>query len=154
MAMVLIMVMPGDPIDCIVEEIPNSVMDTYCWIHSTFRQLQLRNKSDLISMFSVPEAPGADKTEFAPFGLSPESQMEDGQDLRWHLVVGSIVSVLNWERFATFFSLFASGSTSITSGSVLHSSSKPFSSIFQGLTQNHQEIKHCWLFLLISTYVW
>ena len=27
----------GDPIDCIVEEIPNSVMDTYCWIHSTFR---------------------------------------------------------------------------------------------------------------------
>ncbi len=26
----------GDPIDCIVEEIPNNVMDTYCWIHSTF----------------------------------------------------------------------------------------------------------------------
>lgn len=26
----------GDPIDCIVEEIPNGVMDTYCWIHSTF----------------------------------------------------------------------------------------------------------------------
>ena len=27
----------GDPIDCIVEEIPQGVMDTYCWIHSTFR---------------------------------------------------------------------------------------------------------------------
>jgi len=26
----------GDPIDCIVEEIPRDVMDTYCWIHSTF----------------------------------------------------------------------------------------------------------------------
>jgi len=26
----------GDPIDCIVEEIPSGVMDTYCWIHSTF----------------------------------------------------------------------------------------------------------------------
>jgi len=26
----------GDPIDCIVEEIPQGVMDTYCWIHSTF----------------------------------------------------------------------------------------------------------------------
>eukprot|EP00096_Caligus_rogercresseyi_P016570 TRINITY_DN927_c0_g1_i1.p1 TRINITY_DN927_c0_g1~~TRINITY_DN927_c0_g1_i1.p1 ORF type:complete len:362 (+),score=85.23 TRINITY_DN927_c0_g1_i1:246-1331(+) len=26
----------GDPIDCIVEEIPPNVMDTYCWIHSTF----------------------------------------------------------------------------------------------------------------------
>jgi hypothetical protein len=26
----------GDPIDCIVEDIPSGVMDTYCWIHSTF----------------------------------------------------------------------------------------------------------------------
>lgn len=27
----------GDPIDCIhVEENPQGVMDTYCWIHSTF----------------------------------------------------------------------------------------------------------------------
>ncbi|CAG0893462.1 unnamed protein product [Cyprideis torosa] len=26
----------GDPIDCIVEGIPPNVMDTYCWIHSTF----------------------------------------------------------------------------------------------------------------------
>ncbi|KAK2706647.1 innexin inx2-like [Artemia franciscana] len=26
----------GDPIDCIVEGVPSNVMDTYCWIHSTF----------------------------------------------------------------------------------------------------------------------
>ena len=27
----------GDPIDCIVDpDIPQNVMDTYCWIHSTF----------------------------------------------------------------------------------------------------------------------
>eukprot|EP00095_Tigriopus_kingsejongensis_P005711 maker-scaffold459_size165548-snap-gene-0.22 protein:Tk05711 transcript:maker-scaffold459_size165548-snap-gene-0.22-mRNA-1 annotation:"hypothetical protein SINV_06455" len=26
----------GDPIDCIVEEVPQDVMDTYCWIYSTF----------------------------------------------------------------------------------------------------------------------
>lgn len=26
----------GDPIDCIVDEIPLPVMDTYCWIYSTF----------------------------------------------------------------------------------------------------------------------
>ncbi|CAD7087336.1 unnamed protein product [Hermetia illucens] len=26
----------GDPIDCIVDEIPLGVMDTYCWIYSTF----------------------------------------------------------------------------------------------------------------------
>ena len=28
---------PGDPIDCIVgDAVPSDVMDTYCWIHSTF----------------------------------------------------------------------------------------------------------------------
>jgi len=26
----------GDPIDCIVDKIPSGLMDTYCWIHSTF----------------------------------------------------------------------------------------------------------------------
>jgi len=26
----------GDPIDCIVDRIPQEMMDTYCWIHSTF----------------------------------------------------------------------------------------------------------------------
>lgn len=26
----------GDPIDCIVDGVPSNVMDTYCWIHSTF----------------------------------------------------------------------------------------------------------------------
>ncbi|BES93293.1 unnamed protein product [Nesidiocoris tenuis] len=26
----------GDPIDCIVDEIPMSIMDTYCWIYSTY----------------------------------------------------------------------------------------------------------------------
>ena len=26
----------GDPIDCIVDGIPGGMMDTYCWIHSTF----------------------------------------------------------------------------------------------------------------------
>uniref|UniRef100_A0A1B6CKW9 Innexin n=1 Tax=Clastoptera arizonana TaxID=38151 RepID=A0A1B6CKW9_9HEMI len=26
----------GDPIDCIVDEIPMHIMDTYCWIYSTF----------------------------------------------------------------------------------------------------------------------
>ena len=26
----------GDPIDCMVDGIPSDLMDTYCWIHSTF----------------------------------------------------------------------------------------------------------------------
>ena len=33
----------------------------------------------------MPAAPGADKTEFAPFGMLPESQMEEGKDLRSHI---------------------------------------------------------------------
>ncbi|QQP57149.1 Innexin, partial [Caligus rogercresseyi] len=33
---ILLIILHGDPIDCIVEEIPPNVMDTYCWIHSTF----------------------------------------------------------------------------------------------------------------------
>ena len=34
----------GDPIDCIVADIPANVMDTYCWIHSTHR-LRYNTKS-------------------------------------------------------------------------------------------------------------
>lgn len=26
----------GDPIDCVVDGVAGEVMDTYCWIHSTF----------------------------------------------------------------------------------------------------------------------
>ena len=26
----------GDPIDCIADGVPGGLMDTYCWIHSTF----------------------------------------------------------------------------------------------------------------------
>ena len=44
------------------------------------------NLKDPFSMLSVPAAPGADKTDFAPFGMLPESQMEEGQDLRSYLV--------------------------------------------------------------------
>ena len=26
----------GDPIDCMVDGVPGDIMDTYCWIHSTY----------------------------------------------------------------------------------------------------------------------
>ena len=26
----------GDPIDCMVDGVPDKLMDTYCWIHSTY----------------------------------------------------------------------------------------------------------------------
>lgn len=42
----------GDPIDCIVDEIPLAVMDTYCWIYSTFtipNRLTGRIGQDIVS---------------------------------------------------------------------------------------------------------
>ncbi|CAB4054761.1 inx [Lepeophtheirus salmonis] len=52
----------GDPIDCIVEEIPPNVMDTYCWIHSTF---------------SVPEHDkGVNGKDIPHRGIGPESSKE------------------------------------------------------------------------------
>ena len=38
----------GDPIDCMVEEIPQNVMDTYCWIHSTYSVSDKVRKKRLI----------------------------------------------------------------------------------------------------------
>lgn len=34
----------GDPIDCIVSDIDSDLMDTYCWIHSTFTIPSLMDK--------------------------------------------------------------------------------------------------------------
>lgn len=41
----------GDPIDCIVDDIPSNIMDTYCWIYSTFtlpNQLTARIGKDVV----------------------------------------------------------------------------------------------------------
>lgn len=35
----------GDPINCAVHEIPAEIMDTYCWIHSTFVLTETLNQS-------------------------------------------------------------------------------------------------------------
>lgn len=36
----------GDPIDCITrDDVPNKIMDTYCWIHSTFTLPSACNKT-------------------------------------------------------------------------------------------------------------
>merc|ERR1712088_1296377 len=60
----------GDPIDCIVEEIPNNVMDTYCWIHSTF---------------SVPNrVVGIAGEDNAHPGVAPPSDLDEDMKLRYH----------------------------------------------------------------------
>lgn len=36
----------GDPIDCITkDDVPNKIMDTYCWIHATFTLPDACNKT-------------------------------------------------------------------------------------------------------------
>jgi len=77
----------GDPIDCIVEEIPNNVMDTYCWIHSTF---------------SIPSrVAGIDGYDRAHAGVAPHSDLEIGEDgtreeVRYH-------KYYQWVCFTLFF---------------------------------------------------
>jgi len=68
----------GDPIDCIVEGVPDNVMDTYCWIHSTF---------------SVSSAVVADLgTEVAHPGVAPPAD----EEIRYH-------KYYQWVCFTLFF---------------------------------------------------
>jgi len=72
----------GDPIDCIVEEIPNGVMDTYCWIHSTF---------------SIPNRVlGELGTDIAHPGVAPPGDLEEGTEVRYH-------KYYQWVCFTLFF---------------------------------------------------
>jgi len=69
----------GDPIDCIVEEIPNNVMDTYCWIHSTF---------------SIPgKVFGIEGDDIAHPGVAPPG---DEEEYRYH-------KYYQWVCFTLFF---------------------------------------------------
>jgi len=70
----------GDPIDCIVDEIPPHVMDTYCWIYSTFTipdRLTGRIGKDVVS-------PGVG------------SHIEDEDTVRYH-------KYYQWVCFVLFF---------------------------------------------------
>jgi len=70
----------GDPIDCIVEEIPQNVMDTYCWIHSTY---SVTNKVD-----------GKIGSEVAHAGVAPPAG--DGSGRKYH-------KYYQWVCFTLFF---------------------------------------------------
>jgi len=71
----------GDPIDCIVEEIPQNVMDTYCWIHSTYSVTN-----------SVAGSPGKD---IAHAGVAPPDE-EGEEGFRYH-------KYYQWVCFTLFF---------------------------------------------------
>lgn len=57
----------GDPIDCIVDEIPLGVMDTYCWIYSTFtipnRMVGVAGR-DMVQPGVVSHTEGSDEVKY------------------------------------------------------------------------------------------
>jgi len=67
---------------CLVAELPNHVMDTFCWIHSTF---------------SVPTSPDGVKGHMIPHvGVRPMSHLEDGEQIKQH-------KYYQWVCFTLFF---------------------------------------------------
>lgn len=69
----------GDPIDCIADGVPGGLMDTYCWIHSTF---------------SIPSRwTGKQGIDMPHPGISPVADLQDGTDIKYH----------RWYQWAGFF---------------------------------------------------
>ncbi|TRY75101.1 hypothetical protein TCAL_09359 [Tigriopus californicus] len=72
----------GDPIDCMVDGIPGGIMDTYCWIHSTF---------------SIPTRWKIEQGKDAPHpGVAPLADMEEGEEVKHH-------AYYQWVCFFLFF---------------------------------------------------
>lgn len=69
----------GDPIDCIVDEIPLNVMDTYCWIYSTF---------------TIPDRVGVIGKDLVQPGVASHVEGED--EIKYH-------KYYQWVCFALFF---------------------------------------------------
>lgn len=69
----------GDPIDCIVDEIPLDVMDTYCWIYSTF---------------TIPDRNGVIGRDIIQPGVA--AHVQDDDEVKYH-------KYYQWVCFALFF---------------------------------------------------
>ncbi|XP_012253835.1 innexin inx2 [Athalia rosae] len=69
----------GDPIDCIVDDIPLNVMDTYCWIYSTF---------------TIPNRVGRIGTDVVQPGVA--SHIEGTDEVKYH-------KYYQWVCFTLFF---------------------------------------------------
>lgn len=57
----------GDPIDCIIDEIPSNVMDTYCWIYGTYTFPNKLNGivgRDIVQPGVASDVKGEDKVKF------------------------------------------------------------------------------------------
>ncbi|KAL4143644.1 hypothetical protein QTP88_005956 [Uroleucon formosanum] len=57
----------GDPIDCIVDDVPLNIMDTYCWIYSTFtipNRLSGRVGKDVVQPGVASHVDGEDEVKY------------------------------------------------------------------------------------------
>jgi len=79
----------GDPIDCIVDGVPSGLMDTYCWIHSTF-SIPSRWTAKVGSNGDVPHP-----------GISPLADLDEGTEVKYHKYYQWVAFVLFLQ--ATFF---------------------------------------------------
>jgi len=78
----------GDPIDCIVEGVSGNVMDTYCWIHSTF---------------SIPSRwVGEEGVDIPHPGISPIADLEPGTEKKYHKYYQWVCFVLFFEAAAFY----------------------------------------------------
>lgn len=60
----------GDPIDCMVDGVPGGIMDTYCWIHSTY---------------SIPSRWTGQKAIDVPHpGVGPKADLGPGEEPKYH----------------------------------------------------------------------
>ncbi|XP_046441367.1 innexin inx2-like [Daphnia pulex] len=74
----------GDPIDCIVEGIPSNVMDTYCWITSTF---------------TIPTSKIQETDNFHP-GVRPQYE---GDQVKYHQYYQWVCFVLFFQALLFYF---------------------------------------------------
>lgn len=78
----------GDPIDCIVDGVPGGIMDTYCWIHSTF---------------SIPSRWVGEEGKVVPHpGISPIADLGDGEEVKYHKYYQWVCFVLFLQAAITY----------------------------------------------------
>ena len=81
----------GDPIDCIADfdKVPEKVMDTFCWIHSTFT-VYSQNATESENSYPYP-------------GVQPQGE---GDSIRYHKYYQWVCFVLLFQAFLFYFPRF------------------------------------------------
>lgn len=79
----------GDPIDCIVDGVPQKMMDTFCWIHSTF---------------SIPSRWNGTQGHDVPhLGVAPLADLQKGEEVKYHKYYQWVCFVLYLQAAIFYF---------------------------------------------------